>query len=238
MTVLINPGGKYVILDDPKQVEHWLRRPGFKKLNPKDEKAYLKERQITINKRKSSKKTPEIYLNTVSSGGKDGYGIAAEMISKELDTLGLKVKRYYDGQDVAILFHNPYGIARVEAPYRIIYTMFESTKIPDDWIPYLEAANEVWVPSKWVASIFKKAGITAKVIPLGYDANTYKYIKRYNKQKKRQDFNFLHYNAFNARKGFLEVFKAFTQEFKKDEPVKLTLKTTINRSPLPITKSQ
>jgi glycosyltransferase involved in cell wall biosynthesis len=48
----------------------------------------------------------------------------------------------------------------------------------------------------------------------------------------------LHYNAFNLRKGFPEVFKAFTKEFKKDEPVRLVLKTTLDEIPLPITKDQ
>jgi glycosyltransferase involved in cell wall biosynthesis len=49
---------------------------------------------------------------------------------------------------------------------------------------------------------------------------------------------FLHYNAFNIRKGFLEVFKAFNKAFAHDEPVKLIFKTTIEHQTLPIIKSE
>jgi glycosyltransferase involved in cell wall biosynthesis len=116
--------------------------------------------------------------------------------------------------------------------------MFESTKIPDDWLDYLRAADEVWVPSKWNQQVFDRSGIKTKVVPLGYDEEAYTFVERTPAKKKRRDFVFLHYNAFNIRKGFTEVWKAFTKEFEKTEPVKLILKTDGNSSPLPITKSE
>lgn len=237
MSVIISPVGKLVALDDPKQIDYWLKQ-GFRKASPEEEKNFVETRMKEFEKKTVQLDTHQLYLSTVSSGGKDGYGVVADNLIRELGLMGVTTKRYYDDQKVAILLHNPYGIARIEAPYRIIYTMFESTKIPDDWIGYLESANEVWVPSKWVQSVFEKAGIKSKVIPLGYDDNIYKYVKRDNKRKARKDFKFLHYNAFNARKGFLELFEAFTKEFRKDEPVKLILKTTLHQAPIPITKSQ
>lgn len=239
MSVIVNPSGRLVILDDPKQVEYWLTQPGFRKASIEEEKEFIGERNKKFQEKATiQEKGKGIYLSTVSVGGKDGYGIASELIIRELDKIGVKVMRYYDGQSVSILFHNPYGITRMESPYRIIFTMFESTKIPDDWIPYLESASEVWVPSKWCSAVFAKAGIKAKVIPLGYDDQVFKYKEREVKNKYHKNFTFLHFNAFNVRKGFLEVFKAFTQEFQKDEPVRLLLKTTLNQAPLPITKSQ
>ena len=239
MTVIVNPAGRFVILDDQKQVDYWLEQTGFRKATKEEETDFLKKRTSSFMQKQTAEDlTKGIYLSTVSVGGKDGYGIAAEMLIKELGELGIPVLRYYNNQKVAILFHNPYGITHVESPYRIIYTMFESTKIPDDWIDYLKAANEVWLPSKWCASVFEKAGIKTKVVPLGYDDRTYTYFERHNKRKAREDFVFLHYNAFIARKGFLEVFNAFKQEFKKDEPVKMIFKTTLHNAPLPIPHSQ
>lgn len=239
MTILINPGGRFVALDDPKQVDYWLLQPGFRQATPQEEKEYLQERKQEFLKREVLKnKDKGLYLSTVSVGGKDGYGIVADTLTKELVELELPVLRYYENQKVAVLLHNPYGITRIEAPYRIIFTMFESTKIPKDWPEYLKSANEVWVPSKWCQKVFAKSGIETKVVPLGYDDRVYKYFKREPKRKNKKNFVFLHYNAFNARKGFLELFKAFTEEFQKDEPVKLLLKTTLHQAPLPITKSQ
>jgi glycosyltransferase involved in cell wall biosynthesis len=116
--------------------------------------------------------------------------------------------------------------------------MFESDKIPDDWIDYLQIADEIWVPSKWCQATFAKAGIKTTVVPLGYDQTVFTPIYRQEANKTRRDFTFLHYDAFNIRKGFVEVFKAFTSEFNKTEPVKLILKTRQTQSPLPITKSE
>jgi cysteinyl-tRNA synthetase len=109
--------------------------------------------------------------------------------------------------------------------------MFESTKIPDDWKDYLEAADLIIVPSKFCQKVFKDAGFDSMVIPLGYDESVYQYIER----PEHKVFTFLHYDAFNYRKGFREVFNAFTEEFKDDMSVNLILKTTHYRSPMNFT---
>lgn len=239
MPLIIGPTGKKVAIDDPKKFDYWLTQPGFRRATAKEEKAYQDERLALVRAKELEKfKGSGLYLATVSIGGKDGYGRAADLIKKELELLDIPVTRYYNDQKVALIFHAPTAIARIDCPYKIVYTMFESTKIPDDWIPYLKEADLVLVPSKWCQKVFKDSGIETKVLPLGYDSTVFKYHKRENKRKARKDFVFLHYNAFNVRKGFMELFKAFTAEFKKDEPVKLILKTTLNKSLFPITKSQ
>ena len=241
MTIIINPAGRLVALDDPKQIDYWLQKPGFRKATPKEEQEYLNERVGRAREAELKKEAGKgIYLQTVSHGGKDGYGRSADLITRELQALGVPVKRYFNDQKVGILFHLPNGIVNMETPYRIIYSMFESTKIPTDWAPFLKEADRVIVPSKFCQKAFKKAGIDAEIVPLGYDDETFKYYKRDNKRKGRRDFVFIHYNAFNIRKGFLEVFKAFTEEFDKAEPVKLVLKTTLNSMPsrFPLTKAQ
>jgi glycosyltransferase involved in cell wall biosynthesis len=236
MPLLIGPTGKMTQMDDLKQFNEWLTQPGFTQATEEQERMYVEQARAKIAKISSQNSLQAgIYLSTVSEGGKDGYGIASKNLIKEFEAAGIPVSSHYNGQKVAILFHNPYGIPRIEAPYRIIYTMFESTKIPDNWLDYLNAADEVWVPSKWNQEVFKAAGVETKVVPLGYDEESFKFIERKVARKERRPFTFLHYNAFNIRKGFTEVWKAFTAEFEKTEPVKLILKTTLNQSPLPIT---
>lgn len=236
MPFLLNPYGRMVAISDNKQYEQFLKTPGFTKPTIEQEREHVKERMAMVNKMKNVEVADKgIYFSTVSKGGKDGYSIAGTLLMRELDKLGVICRPYYTGQKVAILFHNPYSITRIEAPYRIIYTMFESDKIPDDWVDYLLAADKVIVPSKWCKNIFGKAGVIAEAIPLGYDDTLFIYKARDNKAKLNQAYTFLHYNAFNIRKGFPEVFRAFTKEFRKDEPVKMIFKTTLEQIPLPIT---
>lgn len=242
MAILINPVGRLVEVDDPEEVKRWLQRPGFRIAPEKDAEKYINAKEARAEKvgvqRVEEKTGKEVFFATVSQGGKDGYGIASSKLMSELKKVGVMPQTHYDGQKVAILFHNPYSIMQIESPYRIIYTMFESTKIPEDWHDYLTEADEVIVPSKWCQEVFAKSGIEAKVIPLGYDDTIFKYQPRENKRKKHEPFTFLHYNAFNLRKGFTETFKAFVKAFEPTEPVRMIFKTTLDTPPIPIRKEK
>jgi glycosyltransferase involved in cell wall biosynthesis len=241
MPVLINPSGRFIIVDNQAEYEGLLRIYGFKIPKPDEEKKFLEERAKRIDAIIHPPKQADdnrIYLATVSQGGKDGYAISSARLIAELKKIGILAQTHYDNQKVAILFHNPYSVASISSPYKIIMTMFESDKIPADWLGYLEMADEVIVPSKWCQSVFRKAGIDAKVVPLGYDGEIFRFIRRENKAKAHKPFTFLHYNAFNIRKGFPEVFKAFVKEFDPAEPVRMIFKTTVDPIPLPITKEK
>jgi len=239
MPYLISPTGKYVAIDDQKEYQRWINE-GFKIATLQEQNIYIKTKtQLAAQSNQGIDNiSNSVYMATVSQGGKDGYSIASGIILEELQAKGINISTSNLGQKIALLFHNPYSITRLEAPYRILYTMFESDKIPNDWKSYLKEADKILVPSKWCAQVFAKAGIMAEVVPLGYNDKIFKYKPRINKRKMRQDFIFLHYNAFNIRKGFTEVFKAFVKAFNKDEPVKMIFKTTLDYIPLPITKSE
>lgn len=234
MFYLLNPGGRIVEFNTLEKFERFKNQEGFRVASDEIVKEWRNRRRKIIWEMKNAEQVEEmaskgIYIATVSQGSKDGYGVSSQAIIRELEAIGISTKTYYAGQQVAILFHNPYSVLSLEPAYKIIFTMFESDKIPDDWLSYLKAAHKVLVPSRWCQQVFKKAGIESEVVPLGYDDKSYRFIKRENKREARKDFVFLHYNAFNIRKGFLEVFKAFNKAFQKDEPVKLIFKTTVDR---------
>jgi glycosyltransferase involved in cell wall biosynthesis len=127
----------------------------------------------------------------------------------------------------------------MENPVKIIYTMFESDKIPDDWLDFLHTADKVLVPSRWCMEVFAKSGIQAEVVPLGYDDSVFSFEQRKLKNLVKENFTFLHYNAYNVRKGFLEVVKAFITEFDPAEPVRMIFKTVQEQLPaLPLIPSQ
>lgn len=237
---LINPAGRIVVFDRENEFKQYAGMAGFTLPNKEQIDSFIKARTNTINAMKSQQTGEGVYMATVSQGGKDGYGIASAKLIGKLTELGVNISTHYNNQKIGLLFHSPYTMAKMETPLRIIYTMFESDKIPDDWIPYLKEADKVLVPSTWCKGVFAKAGIVADVVPLGFDDSIFTYKKHTNKRKAKKTFTFLHYNAFNIRKGFLEVFKAFTEEFDASEPVELVLKTTLGYIPsaVPINPNQ
>lgn len=236
---LKNKGGRIVAIDNPKEIEQLLAQ-GFTKITPKEEKAFIEARYVMVQAMKDKEQkpnSPKVYLATVNQSGKtDGYGVTSKNLIKELRALDVTIKTEHDNQKIGLLLHTPYSIMRLTNPYRLIYTMFESDKIPEDWKELLLEADQVIVPSHWCKDVFAKAGVKSTVIPLGYDDSIYTFYQR----RKRKTFTFLHYNAFNVRKGFLELFKAFTEEFDPKEDVELVLKTTSNNIPsaMPINPRQ
>jgi glycosyltransferase involved in cell wall biosynthesis len=117
---------------------------------------------------------------------------------------------------------------------KVLYSMFESTKIDPEWIPYLKMADKIFVPSKFCRDAFATRGISTEVIPLGYNSDNFYY------QEKMDDgvFTFTMYNAFDQRKGWDIAFGAFVEEFGKQEDVKLILKSVQHRLPFPILRSE
>ena len=125
MLLLINPFGRIVEIPTEKQYNELLNTFGFRLLTDAEKKSYAAEREVKfIPGAKQDESKRGVYLATVSQGGKDGYGVASELIARELQNVGIPVTRYYDGQKVAILFHNPYSILSIQGQYKIIYTMF------------------------------------------------------------------------------------------------------------------
>lgn len=233
---LINPFGRLVATDNSKEYNELISK-GFKVPDGEAISKHVQEKTAIAQMMTKAVGENDVYFATVSQGGKDGYSVASKNIMKELNSLGVSCSIIKENQKIAILFHNPYSVNRLDNPYRIIYTMFESTKIPDDWLPYLEEADLVLVPSQWCADVFARSGIKTRVVPLGYDDESFVYKPRKNKAEAHEVFNFLHFNAFNIRKGFLEVFKAFVKEFDTSEPVRMIFKTTLETPPIPINKS-
>ena len=244
MPYLKNPGGRIVCVDDPKLYEKFLRTPGFSVITKREEDAFINERYQKVAEMQAGTELKQdnyirgVYFASVTKDEKDGYSVASDKMVKELLNLDLDISRKYKNQKVGVLFHNPYSILMMETPVKVIYTMFESTKIPDDWVSYLEEADKVIVPSRWCRDVFANSGIKADVIPLGFDDDVFTFKERHNRRDKKEVFTFLHYNAFNIRKGFLEVFKAFREEFQPDEPVRMVFKTTLRSLPVPVTKAK
>ncbi len=231
--LLKNPSGRIVEVDDRGLFKKFLSSKGFDLVNPEEEKRF-REKQAEIFGKASSKGKLRIQYAAPASNH-DGYGQSQKCLKDALEAEGFILDKKYDNQEIGLAYGYPGRIQLLQTSIKIWFSMFESTRIPESWAEEAKDADYIIVPSKFCQSAFKKGGFVAKVINLGYDSSIFTFApKDYDKET----FTFLHYDAFNQRKGWDLVFKAFNDEFNKDEPVELILKTTKMRLPFPILRSQ
>lgn len=234
--LLVGPNNHTVEIDDRETINKFINQKDYREAKPDEIEAYKLRVQEAIERQNQVPQSDGVYFQTVQSGP-DGYGMSRDFIKNELRRLDIKMQENYLDQKVGLLYSYPYGITQLKTDVRIIYTMFESDEIPPDWAEYLQAADEVLVPSKWCSDVFLKAGIKTTIVPLGYNHRAFHFIERQIPVDNEKPFTFIHYDSFNIRKGFFEVLEAFSKEFKKNEPVKLILKTAKPETPVPIHKS-
>ena len=155
-------------------------------------------------------------------GRKDGYSTVSDFMIKYAKRFGVFLNRNYTGQKIGLLYDHPTHIDELPTPYKIVYTGFESSKMPEEWKTHLEKADEVWVFSEWCAKVMKKSlGITPKVFYHGIDTEVF-----HPKARKPSDkFVFLHYDAFKWRKGWDLLLNAFEDAFGDKDDILLILKT-------------
>lgn len=235
--IIVGPGGHTLELDDPATIDRFIRQKGYHEASDDEVESYRLRIQESIERQKHEPSPDGVFYQSVQSGP-DGYGMSRDLVKDELRRIGIQMQEDYRQQKIGLLYSYPYGITQLKNDVRLIYTMFESDEIPQDWPEYLEAADEVLVPSKWCHDVFLKSGIRTTIVPLGYNDRVFQYIHREVPYRNNEPFTFIHYDSFNIRKGFGEVLEAFSQEFKDNEPVKLILKTVRPETPVPILKSQ
>jgi glycosyltransferase involved in cell wall biosynthesis len=231
--LLVSPVGKMVEID--VDWERWLKDEGFRLATAEEERLFRHERMQFVENVEHMNDPNVLYFQSVSGKGRgDGYGSSSKDLLEAMHEIGIPTSESFNNQNIGLLYHSPYSIMRMETRFRILYTMFESSKIPEDWIEILKLADMVLVPSKWCQKVFQESGITTKVIPLGYNDKVFRYIPR----PVRKPFTFLHYDAFNARKGHFEVFNAFNKAFEGNPDVKMIFKTTREQISVPLSPSQ
>lgn len=219
---------------DDQDAEYYIKRGELRKADAAEVADYQATRAVMNSAAKAS---DTVYFQTVKESP-DGYGMSRSHLKDELAKLKIVLSENFQDQKIGILYNYPYGVISMRSDVRIIYTMFESDKIPEEWADYLLMADEVLVPSTWCQKVFAKAGVKSTVVPLGYNDKMFQYVERSIASEVKRPFTFIHYDSFNLRKGWAEVFKAFTEEFTPDEPVRLVLKTAQNAVTVPIMKSQ
>jgi len=105
----------------------------------------------------------------------------------------------------------------------------EGTKLHPGWAERLNIAEKNIVPSKATKNLFKWNGVETpiEVVPYGVNPDLY---KPGTKKDANDEFIFLSVNSWtlqpNDRKGIALTIKAFDEEFKDEQDVKLLLKVS------------
>jgi glycosyltransferase involved in cell wall biosynthesis len=117
------------------------------------------------------------------------------------------------------------------APRKIMWTMWESSKIPDgslpnfgDWAALINAnAEQLVVPSEHSKAAFSSCGVEVPitVLPYGLDTEIWPYFER----PTRETFTVFMFGDLSTRKGPFEAMEAFQRAFPTEKNVRLVLKT-------------
>lgn len=177
----------------------------------------------------------------------DSYGLIACQLARHLSALGVHVNALGLGEtvmdsqpeDIRAITSQPIraSLGGIFLGYPTLYdrhpnplgklgprigiSMFESSKIPADWIEPLNGLDAVVVPSKFCKTVFAECGVTVPihVVPLGI-GEVYQYAER----PTDRPLTFMAFLDRGARKGGIVALQAFQIAFGNDPRYRLILK--------------
>ncbi|WP_084664443.1 glycosyltransferase [Thermanaeromonas toyohensis] len=112
--------------------------------------------------------------------------------------------------------------------------MFETDRIPEEWVDYLNRMDEIWVPSQFNVETFSASGVREKklkVVPGGIDPELFSpQAEPLDLPVRQGGFIFLSVLDWIDRKGWDVLLTAYLTEFKPQEEVVLLIKASrLNR---------
>lgn len=175
----------------------------------------------------------------------DGYGTMAEYIALGMDRAGARVNvlpyriveaglskrllelaRASTLDRAAPLLHHGTVDAGLHLYQRcreyLISTMWESDGLPTAWLPAMDGARALMVPTRWCADVFRAHGITrpVHVVPDGIDPAVY----HYQPPPDREGVTALMVCSNLGRKHLREGIAAWKRAFGSDPTARLLLK--------------
>ena len=104
----------------------------------------------------------------------------------------------------------------------IQYIPWEFGTVPAMWIRRLRAASEIWVPSKFNAAVFRKAGVRTPVFVLPHAVVTHSRIP----SPREERHVILFHGGLLARKGIDVLLRAYIGSFRASDSVTLLIHST------------
>jgi glycosyltransferase involved in cell wall biosynthesis len=179
----------------------------------------------------------------------DGYGSIAEYVALGMERAGATVhvvpfhvepagltdelrallERSRPDPAAPVLYYNPPGgqldrFRRVDDVF--VNTMWEASRLPRDWVPYLQRARAVIVPTRWMARVCRDSGVDVpvEVVPEGIDPDVYGYRER----PERDAITTLIVGTYVERKHVREGIEGWKLAFDGDPNARLLIKARFN----------
>ena len=111
----------------------------------------------------------------------------------------------------------------------ILFSVWESTEYPQQFIDNLKHYDQLWVPSEWQRAASIAQGVPeefVKVVPEGVDPDVYKpktVLFRKFDDPDKETFDFIHVGQWQPRKSTEEICRAFIKAFPTEQNVRLYL---------------
>lgn len=123
-----------------------------------------------------------------------------------------------------LLLHTP-GHPCAAGKRTVYFTMWESTRLPENSVRYLNQAVCVIVPSYWNASCFTACGAQkpVRVAPLGINTQVFRYVPM-DMQGSTVFGTAGRLESGGVRKGITQVIRLFQQAFPSEQDVRLRVK--------------
>jgi glycosyltransferase involved in cell wall biosynthesis len=139
--------------------------------------------------------------------------------------------------DVHIIHLTPENFPRFKRKniYTIGMTVWETSKLPTDWVGLCNSMNEVWVPCDWNASVFQESGVHVPVKKIPHCCNLSEFenvplSSTITDQFDTDVFNFYSVFQWQSRKNPEGLIRAYLSEFNEEDKVCLTLKTYLTNN--------
>lgn len=117
-------------------------------------------------------------------------------------------------------------LERMPGP-RIVYVVWETSKLPDSWLTPLGAVDRLWAPSRWGRDVLIENGFAAgniDVVPEGVDISVFHpWVPPAPSIAALPGFKFISIGRWQHRKGTADLLRAFDAEFAGDPGVRLVL---------------
>lgn len=103
--------------------------------------------------------------------------------------------------------------------------MFETDRVPAEWVSRCNRMDEVWVPSRFHLETFQRSGVAAaKLVVIHQPLDTQLFAPQ-NTASTERHFVFLSVFKWELRKGWDLLLTAFLTEFALDERISLRIIT-------------
>lgn len=161
------------------------------------------------------------YTVTSNLGKDNGYGYAGYHIRESLKKIGHELTFDDKTAGFQIDFCQPNLYKFYEGQYRIGYTPWESTVLPDGWMEGFNSVDELWTTSNQCKEWYQNAGFSGEIRVFLHGIDQI-WTKKARKPQKK--LKFLHIGEPAPRKGGQMAMEAFVKAFGANTDVELTIK--------------